>query len=132
MDLYEALKSGTSEEELLRAFYKDLDEAKAHIAEEETAADKEYLADCRECLADAIIDYAEALLGEKLDESFSADYVIETLEEFEKEMEQVLNFSKKLDQITEKAKSENKKPVGFKATIHSDDDIIAKFLKNLK
>ena len=95
MDLYEALKAGTSEEELLRAFHKDLDEANARIAaEEEAAADKEYLADCRECLAEAIIEYAKVFLGEDLDESFSVKSVVETLEGFEKEMEQAVAFSK--------------------------------------
>ena len=135
MDLYEALKAGTSEEELLKAFHKDLDEANARIAaEEEAAADKEYLADCRECLAEAIIEYAKAFLGEDLDESFSVESVIETLEGFEKEMEQAVAFSKKLDKMLKKAKSENKKPVGIKVTTHSidDDDVIAKFLKSLK
>lgn len=135
MDLYEALKAGTSAEELLKAFHKDLDEANARIAaEEEAAADKECLADCRECLAEAIIEYAKAFLGEDLDESFSVESVIETLEGFEKEMEQTVAFSKKLDKILEKAKSENKKPVGIKVTTRSidDDDIIAQFLKSLK
>ena len=135
MDLYEALKAGTSAEELLKAFHKDLDEANARIAaEQEAAADKEYLADCRECLAEAIIEYAKAFLGEDLDESFSVKSVVETLEGFEKEMEQAVAFSKKLDKILEKAKNENKKPVGIKVTTHSidDDDIIAQFLKSLK
>ena len=135
MDLYEALKAGTSEEELLKAFHKDLDEASARIAaEEEAAADKEYLADCRECLAEAIIEYAKALLGEDLDESFSVKSVVETLEGFEKEMEQAVAFSKKLDKMLEKAKNEGKKPVGIKVTTRSidDDDIIAQFLKSLK
>lgn len=135
MDLYEALKAGTSAEELLKAFHKDLDEANARIAaEEEAAADKEYLADCRECLAEAIIEYAEAFLGEDLDESLSVESVIETLEGFEKEMEQAVAFSKKLDKILKEAKSENKKPVGIKVTTRSvdDDDIIAQFLKSLK
>ena len=135
MDLYEALKAGTSEEELLKAFHKDLDEANARIAaEQEAAADKEYLADCRECLAEAIIEYAKAFLGEDLDESFSIKSVVETLEGFEKEMEQAVAFSKKLDKMLEKAKSENKKPVGIKVTTRSidDDDIIAQFLKSLK
>ena len=135
MDLYEALKAGTSEEELLKAFHKDLDEANARIAaEEEAAADKEYLADCRECLAEAIIEYAKALLGEDLDESFSVKSVVETLEGFEKEMEQAVAFSKKLDKMLEKAKNEGKKPVGIKVTTRSidDDDIIAQFLKSLK
>lgn len=135
MDLYEALKAGTSAEELLKAFHKDLDEANARIAaEEEAAADKEYLADCRECLAEAIIEYAKAFLGEDLDKSFSIESVVETLEGFEKEMEQAVAFSKKLDKILEKTKSENKKPVGIKVTTRSidDDDVIAKFLKSLK
>ena len=136
MDLYEALKAGTSAEELLKAFYKDLDEANARIAAEqkEAAADKEYLTDCRECLVEAIIEYAKALFGEDLDESFSADSVIETLKGFEKEAKQTITFSKKLDKIVKEAKSENKKPVGIKITTHSidDDDIIARFLKSLK
>lgn len=135
MDLYEALKAGTSAEELLKAFHKDLDEANARIAaEEEAAADKEYLADCRECLADAIIEYAEAFLGEDLGESLSIESVIETLEEYEKEMEQAVALSKKLDKILEKAKSDGKKPVGIKVTTRSvdDDDIITQFLKSLK
>ena len=133
MDLYEALKAGTSAEELLKAFHKDLDEANARIAaEQEAAANKEYLADCRECLADAIIEYAKAFLGEDLDESFSVESVVETLEGFEKEMEQAVAFSKKLDKMLEKAK--DKKPVGIKVTTRSvdDDDIIAQFLKSLK
>lgn len=135
MDLYEALKAGTSAEELLKAFHKDLDEANARIAaEQEAAADKEYLADCRECLAEAIIEYAKAFLGEDLDESFSVESVVETLEGFEKEMEQAVAFSKKLDKIFKEAKSEGKKPVGIKVTTRSvdDDDIIAQFLKSLK
>ena len=135
MDLYEALKAGTSAEELLKAFHKDLDEANARIAaEQEAAADKEYLADCRECLAEAIIEYAKAFLGEDLDESFSVESVVETLEGFEKEMEQAVAFSKKLDKMLEKTKNENKKPVGIKVTTRSidDDDIIAQFLKSLK
>ena len=135
MDLYEALKAGTSAEELLKAFHKDLDEANARIAaEEEAAADKEYLADCRECLAEAIIEYAKAFLGEDLDEAFSVESVVETLEGFEKEMEQAVAFSKKLDKMFKEAMSKNKKPVGTKVTTRSvnDDDVIAKFLKSLK
>ena len=137
MDLYEALKAGTSAEELLKAFHKDLDEANARIAaEQEAAADKEYLADCRECLAEAIMEYAEALFGEDLDESFSTESVIENLKGFEKEAKrakQAIAFSKKLDKILEKTKSEDKKPVGIKVTTRSiDDDIIAQFLKSLK
>lgn len=133
MDLYEALKAGTSAEELLKAFHKDLDEANARIAaEQEAAADKEYLAGCRECLAEAIIEYAKAFLGKDMNKSVSVESVVETLEGFEKEIEQTVTLSKKLDKILEKAK--NEKPVGIKVTTRSidDDDIIAQFLKSLK
>ena len=136
MDLYEALKTGTSEEELLKAFHKDLDEANARIAaEEEAAADKEYLADCREYLAEAILEYTKALLGEDLDESISVKSAVETLKGLEEDVKRAVTLSKKLDKILEEAKSENKKPVGIKATTRSiddDDDIIAQFLKSLK
>ena len=135
MDLYEALKAGTSAEELLKAFHKDLDEANARIIEEQEAEQeaKERLTDCRECLAEAIIEYAKAFFDEDLDKSISVESVIETLEGFEKEMEQTITLSKKLDKILEKAKSEDKKPV-IKITTHSvdDDDIIAQFIKSLK
>ena len=135
MDLYEALKAGTSEEELLKAFYKDLGEANARIAaEEEAAADKEYLADCREYLAEAILEYTKALLGEDLDESISVKSVTETLKGLEEDVKQTVTLSKKLDKILKEAKSENKKPVGIKGTTRSidDDDIIAQFLNNLR
>lgn len=134
MDLYEALKAGTSAEELLKAFHKDLDEANARIAaEEEAAADKEYLVDCRECLAEAFLEYAKALLDEDLDESISVKSVTETLKGFEEDVKQAVAFSKKLDKMLEKAKSEDKKPVGTTTrSIDDDDDIITQFLKSLK
>ena len=136
MDLYEALKAGTSEEELLKAFHKDLDEANARIAaEQKTAADKEYLDTCREDLAEAIIEYTEALLGEDLDESISVKSVAETFKGFEEDVKQTVTLSKKLDKMLKEAKSEDKKPVGIKVTTRSiddDDDIIAQFLKSLK
>lgn len=135
MDLYEALKAGTSEKELLEAFHKDLEVANARIAAEtEEAANEEYLTDCREYLAEAIIKYAEALLDENLDESLSVESIVETFKEFEKELEQAFAFSKKLDKIFKKVKSEDNEPAGIKVTTHSvdDDDIIGKFLKSLK
>jgi len=135
MDLYEALKAGTSAEELLKAFHKDLDEANARIAaEQEAAGHKEYLTACRENLADTIIDYAEALFEGSLDASFSTKYIIEALKDFEKEIKQVINLSKKLNKTFEKTK-DNKKPTETKTTtrsISNDDDIIAQFLKSLK
>ena len=138
MDLYEALKAGTSEEELLKAFHKDLDEANARIAaEQKTAADKEYLDTCREDLAETILAYTEALLGKDMDDSISFESIVDILKGFEKEIEHTIALSKRLDKILEKAKSENKKPVGIEVTTHSvendnDDDIITQFLKSLR
>lgn len=133
MDLYEALKAGTSEEELLKAFHKDLNEANARIAaEEEAAADKEYLANCRDSLAEAILEYTKALLGEDLDESISVKSVTETLKEFEEDVKRTVTFSKKLNKVFEKT---NNEPIGIKVTTRSvddDDDIITQFLKSLK
>lgn len=133
MDLYEALKAGTSEEELLKAFHKDLDEANARIAaEEEAAADKEYLADCRDSLAEAIIEYTKALLGEDLDESISVKPITETLKGFEEDVKRTVTLSKKLNKVFEKT---NNEPIGIKVTTRSvddDDDIITQFLKGLK
>ena len=123
MDLYEALKAGTSEEELLRAFHKDLDQANARIAaEEEAAANEEYLTDCRDQLVEALVEYVEALLGEDLNESLPVDYVIKSLKEFEKEIKNIITFNKK-----------DKKTASIKITTSpSDNDIIANFIKSLK
>lgn len=122
MDLYEALKAGTSAEELLRAFHKDLDQANARIAAEEKAAAEEYLAACRDQLAETIIEYVEAFLGEDLDESLPVDYIIESLKEFEKEIKNIITFDKK-----------DKKTKEIKITTNSsDNDIISNFIKSLK
>lgn len=122
MDLYEALKAGTSEEELLRAFHRDLDQANARIAAEEKAAAEEYLTTCRDQLAEATIEYVEAFLGEDLNESLPIDYIIESLREFEKEIKNIITFDKK-----------DKKTKEIKITTNpSDNDIISSFIKSLK
>lgn len=133
MDLYEALKAGTSEEELLKAFHKDLEEATARIAkEEEEAADQEYLNVCREYLADAILDYAYAIFGEELDESESCseEYIIEILKNYEKEMKQFVDLSNKLHENLKDIKNKNKDKDFISNGI--DDDIISQFLKSLR
>ena len=53
MDLYEALKSGTSADELVATFTKELETAKAKLKEETEA---EQVAQYRSYLADAIYD----------------------------------------------------------------------------
>lgn len=56
MDLYEALKKGTSEEELKETFNKDLALARARIKKESEAETAKQAA--REKLNEAIMDYA--------------------------------------------------------------------------
>lgn len=134
MDLYEALKAGTSAEELLAAFHKDLDAATARITEEKnTAADQEYLAECRSALADAIVDYTIACCDEEeLDENeLDSDKIEEILIDFEKEMDGIHAFKKELNRILTQAKRENKKPVDIKVVTHYND-VPKIFLSNIR
>lgn len=133
MDLYEALKAGSSAEDLLTAFHKELDAAQTRINEEEDAiANQEYLADCRADLADAILNYTEALCGDSVDD-ITPESIEEILIGLEKEMEGLVSASKKLDKVLADAKREGKKPVGVKV-IHTetDDGILQRFLNSLK
>ena len=138
MDLYEALKNGTSAEELLNAFHKDLDDATARIAAEAAEAklvDKQ-LTHYRDNLADAVANYSDAL-GEKMGVDFeplSPEEVKKFLTAFEEEMEKTFSLSKRLDNFFKETKrKENKKPeVKTVKFCNSDDDIIDRFLKNLK
>lgn len=143
MDLYEALKAGTSADELLKTFHKDLDAANARITAEKeaekaeaaaAAVRKEYLTNCREDLATAILDYIDALLGDEATDSITFESVIETLKDFEGNIKEIMSFSKELDTILKKAKSGNKKSpiIKMSCTTITDDDIINQFLKSLK
>lgn len=123
MDLYEALKAGTSAEDLLKAFHDDLNKANARIAEEKAAAEERYLDECRTLLAEAVLNYAEALLGE-IDGTYTTKEIEEVLKDFEKEMKPTLDFCEKLNKYT---KDDNLKDV-----FDTDDDIINTFLNKLK
>lgn len=61
MDLYDALKAGTSADDLLKQFHKELDAAKTRIKQEEDNA--RFLDAARYNLAEAIVDYVDAWLG---------------------------------------------------------------------
>ena len=107
MDLYEALKSGTSADELTRKFHEELAAAQDKIYEEKN------LNCAREDLASAIYDYCCELMGEE--GGLSIDEIEDILKEFEK------NFSK-----ASKFWSVNLK------NCKSDEDIINAFIKSLK
>ena len=85
MDLYEALKAGTTKEELLSTFQKELDSAIDRFEKEEEAAlQEEYLADARTELANAILDYIAVLYPDLNGEEIPVSQVISILKDFEK------------------------------------------------
>lgn len=141
MDLYEALKSGTSAADLVKAFNKDLEEANARIAAEKeaeaaAAADKEYLDECRTLLAEAILDYAEAYFGNTIDEENYGINEVKSIEkvllEFEKEMGETMSFFDQIKDLFKKLDTDGLLDLKFTTEEPTDDEIINKFLKTYK
>ena len=147
MDLYEALKAGNSSEDLLKKFHEELDAANARLVEE-AAASKEAerkateLMDARTYLADAIIEYGEALFGDK---PFTLTEVEDILKDFEKEVKDEFSilktwgnlFTKEDKPKNTKSASIPKKPIATVKITHEDGNdfnnyIFEKFLDSLK
>lgn len=121
MDLYEALKAGTSEAELMEAFKKDLEDARNRVQEEAAAAQNEEILNvARENLISSIIDYAEAITGE--------DY-----SDFEEELESTLKFfEENLDCF--KLIEDSLGSLGLKikaSSVIDDDSILKAFIASL-
>lgn len=131
MDLYEALKSGTSEEELLKTFHKELEDANKRIAAEteaEKAVHKEFIKDCREALAEGLVAYIQAVFDEKL----NIDNIETFLERFEKEAEKTLSLCKiKPVDSTKMFPIGKIKKLSF-STTEDDQKILDEFIKSLK
>ena len=141
MDLYEALKSGISEAELLEGFNKDLTEAKEKITKEieKEKAEKEArekkiikarLAEYRPVVAAALHDYLNLGINLFNEEDFISQAEIEDiLKEFEKNLDSLSFFIKWFDKSLDKNK-EFKIP--FKSwELFDDDRIIEDFIKTL-
>ena len=141
MDLYEALKSGVSEAELLEGFNKDLTEAKEKITKEieKEKAEKEAreekirkarLAEYRPEVAAALYDYLNLGINLFNEEDFISQAEIEDiLKEFEKNLDSLSFFIKWFDKSLDKNK-EFKIP--FKSwELFDDDRIIEDFIKTL-
>jgi len=125
MDLYEALKDGTSADELVATFTKELEAAKAKL-KEETEAER-MLSYHRSCLADAIYDYISALTGaETL--SLTIPEIEKELKDVEKDLSPVLTL---LSSFIE-PKEEDYKFFKTESKTKTDGDIIAEFVKSLK
>lgn len=118
MDLYEALKAGTSPDELERKFQEELAAArKKYYAEED-------LNDTREELAAEIIEYLSLVLGKEFVKDFNRKDIVELLKSMEKDLKTGYDVLKKLDK--------NMKTTGSLSLDKSDDEIIKTFLKGLK
>ena len=141
MDLYEALKSGISEAELLEGFNKDLTEAKEKITKEieKEKAEKEArekkiiktrLAEYRPIVAAALHDYLNLGINLFNEEVYiSQEEIEDILKEFEKNLDSLSFFIKWFDKSLDKNK-EFKIP--FKSwELFDDDRVIEDFIKTL-
>ena len=138
MNLYEALKSGTSEEELSKAFSEELKEATTRIAKEKEKIErnKQQLTSARELLADALVEYMEALFGIEYNETY-CELIEIILKSYEEEAtKSILNLSKELNDffnIKDKKIKTNTEDIAAIANTNTiDDEIINQFLKSLK
>lgn len=159
MDLYEALKAGTSAQELLDAFYKDLDAANERIAAEKAeeeakaaaaAKQKEeeelqyQLSVARADAADFLADYLNLLFQKDEDIYFDPEEIEDALSELEELSNNMTdwlllfkgepNLKKEEDQQSATAKPKEKKENPSIKIKYStdDDDIIRDFLKLFK
>ncbi len=88
--LYDDLKAGMTQEELISRFTEELNAAKKKIAEEDIARqtkeeNEAYIADCRYDLAAAFLDYIEALEDTAFENrDLYVDGIVDILEDIEK------------------------------------------------
>ena len=88
--LYDDLKAGMTQEELISRFTEELNAAKKKIAAEDIARqtkeeNEAYIADCRYDLAAAFLDYIEALEDTAFDSrDLYVDGIVDILQEIEK------------------------------------------------
>ncbi len=100
MDLYEALKNGTSREELVATFNKELDEASDRLQEEKEAitAKNKKLTDARKLLTAAIRNYAEV---------YGFDFAFTEDSDFEKVVEEIEDNLSKVKHLIYKTRGKD-------------------------
>ena len=139
MDLYEALKSGTSEDELQKSFDEELAKARMRIAAEKKKEEEENLKKVkqqqvdhrREALAESILEYADSLFGSDILAIYPIEDVEEELKNFEKEVDNLYDLLSTFNDLLKKAEVETPS-LKVKKSSRSDDDIIQSFLESLK
>lgn len=125
MDLYEALKDGTSADELVATFTKELEAAKAKLKEENET--ERMLCYHRGRLADAIYDYISALTGVE-----TLNFTIPEIEKELKDVEKDLGPALTLLSGFVEPKEEDYKFFKTESKTKTDGDILAEFIKSLK
>lgn len=105
MDLYEALKSGLSADELENQFLTDLAAAKARYKKEEDEKKKaekeaeekrktEKIALTRSIAADSLADYFETVFGEENCKGITAETIEQDLKDLEANWKKTINWAK--------------------------------------
>lgn len=137
MDLYEALKEGATEEELLTAFKKELAEVVAQLrAEEDEIERQEALEDARWDLANALLEYMSILFNDdSFDDITDADVydVLSDLEEMNY-LESLCGILVNMDSSKEEQKPSAAEEKSKTCSLDYDDndwEIIASFITNL-
>lgn len=129
MDLYEALKNGTTHDELVKTFYKNLDQAEARI-EAETAQKKNNIAELRRDASQVLCDYFNALFDSDVLNVNAANSIFKRTEE---QAESLKNLVNKLEESDEGWETiEDTPDLKIKTYTTTDEDIIKKFIEGLK
>jgi len=125
MDLYEALKAGTSCDELVKTFQKELDAAKAKLDKEAETRKNQELDKIRANLAIDIRDYLAYLIGEEYADSFSDKDIYDTLCSLESSMKEIAAL---YNDLLVSTKATNKSKENTTKVNKTDDEIIKDFL----
>lgn len=133
MDFYDAMKKGTSEEDLVKAFTEALNAAKKKLEDERRTKEeqekaKKVIDNRRALAANALTSYLTALCPET---KITKEDVEQALSDFEKLSGSMDGFLAKLTSTTKNGKT--KTDVSFKKLFNEDDDDTAldKFFNEL-
>ena len=118
MDLYEALKNGTSAEELISAFNKDMEAAKKRLEQEKKKEKTEARNKSRSKFASAILDYFASCLDESCYALPTVTELEELLKGFEEEMQGSMGL---IDELSRSLVNNKKEPVGVEIKTYSTD-----------
>lgn len=142
MDLYEALKAGTSADELLKKFQEELSDASARFEEEQRAQKKaehdEELAEIRWDAANIFSEYFNALFEDDEDIFTTPEEVKEVLMTLEdalqnsaKNISALLSFLQGKQDLPKEKKTDSNSTIKVKY-FKTDDEIIRDFINSLK